>query len=186
MTNKEQFIHNLHQARVNVIRWGGAVKLLSADLPMKDYTFELNLFDTDFGKWFYEEASLITAANSIESIDAIEDILTTMHKNFMYIYEICVLHRKKTFLGTAKALGSAEKNMAFTYYQEVVRLSDEFQKVLRRFERIMQAKAEEEFTMFAYAVEARVSQMKKEEQHVEIKKENNISTGGARGAYFDE
>jgi hypothetical protein len=184
MTNKEQFIHNLHQARVDVIRWSGAIKLLSADLPMKDYTFELNLFDTDFGKWFYEEASLITSVNSIDIIDNIEDILTPMHANFMNIYEVCVLHRKKTFLGTTKALDGVEKNMAFTYYQEVIRLSDEFQKLLRRFERIMKAKSEEEFTMFAHAVEAKASQMKKVEQEIEIKKEENISIGGARGAYF--
>jgi len=181
MTNKEQFIHNLHQARVNVIRWAGSVKLLSADLPMKDYSFELNLFDTDFGKWFYEEASLITSSNSTDIIDALEDTLTNMHNNFMNIYDICVLHRKKTFLGTEKALGSAEKNMAFTYYQEVVRLSDEFQKNLRRFDRMLQAKPEEEFTMFAYAVEAQNVEDKKENNE---KKENNVSVGGARGAYF--
>jgi len=182
MTNKEQFIHNLHQARISTVRWGGAVKLLSSDLPMKKYTFELNLLDTDFGKWFYEEASLITSANSLEIIDSMEEVLISMHKYFMDIYDMCVTNRKKTFLGTSKSLNSAERTMAYTYYQEVVRLSDEFQKLLRRFERILQAKSEEEFTMFAYAVEANFEEEKKEEEE---KQENNLSTGGARGAYFD-
>jgi len=183
MTNKEQFIHNLHQARVNVIRWVGAVKLLSSDLPMKEYAFELNLSDTDFGKWFYEEASLITSPNSTEMIDNIEDILIDMHRHFVHIYEICVLHRKKTFLGTVKALSLAEKNMASTYYQELVKLSDDFQKLLRRFERMIQAKSEEEFTMFAYAIQAQHNEEKKEQEKV-IRKVNHTSVSGARGAYL--
>ncbi len=182
MTNKEQFIYNLHQARVNVIRWGGMIKLLSTDIPIRNYKLELTLFDTDFGKWFYEEASLMTAVNIVDVIDNIENIFKKMHKHFMAIYDISVLHRKKTFLGTEKALDVAEKNVIFTYYQEFVQLSDEFQKVFRRFERIIQAKPEEEFTMFAYSIENQSIRQNIVQVEVE-KQDNNIYAGGARGAF---
>ena len=183
MTNKEQFIHNLHQARIGSVRWVGSIKLLSSDLPIKDYKFELSLLDTEFGKWFYEEASLITATNSLEIIDTMEHTLIAMHKHFMDIHDMCVTNRKKTFLGTTKALDSTERTMAFTYYQEIVRMSDEFQKLLRRFERIIQAKSDEEFTMFAYALE--INKEKDLKEDVKKEESRSSSLGGARGAYLD-
>ncbi|CAA6811597.1 MAG: Unknown protein [uncultured Sulfurovum sp.] len=182
MTDKEQFIHNLHQARINEVRWLGAVKLLSSDMPVKAYSFELNLVDIDFGKWFYAEASLITAINSIGIIDEMENILTSMHKKFMDIYQVCVLHRKKNFMGKTKALTLLEKNVMLSDYQEVVILSDKFQKILRRFERMMQAKPEDEFSMFAYVVK---NEDLKEESKKEVVDKDNLSTAGARGAYFN-
>lgn len=177
MSNKEQAIRHLHQARVSMVKWVGMVKLLSADLPVKNYEFNLNLLDTEFGRWFYEEAMRFASTNCADILDNMEDVLVKMHHEFGSLYELCVLNRKKGLLGGKKALGSVEKNLAATHYQEIVRLSDEFQKLLRHFERVFSAKSEDEFPEIFSATSV-------EEVTVPPKTlEKDSHVGGARGAY---
>lgn len=185
MTHKQTFLHHLHQARVEHIRWVGIVKLLSAGLlDEKKQDMELNMSEIDFGKWLYQEAMTLRDTSSVATINEIETIWKGIHTNFMQIYEVCVLKNKSTIFGRKKPLSDGAIRISAVHYQEIITLTDRMKQKLTLLEKQLKAKGEEEFDSFgSYLAAEEESKMIKVAAEAQ-KKSENISVGGARGAYL--
>ena len=149
MSNQIIFNRNLQQARVQNTKWVAMIKILTLNLPTKDYEFEPTLLHTNFGKWFYKEATLLSATNCAGLIEDIELTLLSMYQNFIPIYEITIIDRKTNFLGKNKLLTTLEKETINKFYLKIVAISSKFHKQLKKLEKVLNAKSEQEFAIFS-------------------------------------
>lgn len=181
MTNKENFLYRLNQARVGHVHWVGMIKLLSSDLLKNKSNLELNSTKIVFGKWLNEDAMLFKDTSCSSIIYEIEKLWGESHHQYMTIYEVCISNQKKNIFGMRRPLNRSEKQLASYHYQELIVLTDKLQQKLRMLEKQLHAKGEQEFEKFAYYSEE-IEDKKSSENN---KKESSIKgVSGARGAYF--
>lgn len=189
MTHKETYLHRLHQARVEHIRWVGMIKLLSAGLlDTSKQKIELNTSEIDFGKWYYQEAMLFKDTTSVDTVFEIEALWTEIHNHFMQIYEVCVSKHKNNLFGMKKPLSDGAIRISAVHYQEIITLSDKLKNILRVFEKQLNAKGEYEFETFGNYLIADKNRKQLETLEA-IKKEEETSknvVSGARGAYLSK
>ena len=185
MTNKQTFLHHLHQARVEHIRWVGMVKLLSAGLlDEKKQDLELNMSEIDFGKWLYQEAMTLRDTSSVITINEIETLWKGIHTNFMQVYDLCVLKNKSSIFGRKKPLSERAIRISAVHYQEIITMTDSMKQKLTLLEKQLKAKGEEEFDSFGSYLAAEEESKMIEMAVKAQKKTESISVGGARGAYI--
>lgn len=185
MTNKQTFLHHLHQARVEYIRWVGMVKLLSAGLlETNKQDLELNMSEIDFGKWLYNEALLLRDTASVDTLNDIESLWKSVHTNFMQIYELCVLKNKSGIFGRKKPLSEGAIRISAVHYQEIVVLTDTIKQKLTLLEKQLKAQGEEVFESYGNYLTAEEENKIIAEVEKAKKKTESISVGGARGAYL--
>jgi|AGBJ01.1.fsa_nt_gi hypothetical protein len=187
MTNKETYLHHLHQARVEHARWVGMIKLLSAGLlDAHKEEIELNMSEIAFGKWLDHEAMLFRDGTSVDTLYDIESLWKEIHNHFMQIYEVCVSKHKSSLFGRKKALSDGAIKIAAVHYQELIILSDKLKQNLRVLEKQLKAKGEEEFKTFGtyLAVVENKKHLETLEKSKKEKSKNIVS--GARGAYVSE
>lgn len=186
MTNKETYLHHLHQARVDYTRWVGMIKLLSAGLlDTNKQKIELNISEIDFGKWLYREAMLFRDTTCIDTVYKIETLWTEIHNHLMHIYEVCVLKHKNNLFGMKKPLSDGAIQISAVHYQEIITLSDRLKSSLRVFEKQLNAKGEYEFEIFGNYLMS--DENKKRLEKLEAMKKEDDSrnvVSGARGAYY--
>ena len=153
MTNKENSIHNLHQARTTHIRWVNAIKLLVSGIEVSSDTIALSPTDSLFGKWFYDEAMLFSLGTSRMVLEEIEDILLSLHDKYMKIYPIYYGQKKKTIisglLGAKSKASEHEIELSLRYYEEIIILSDKLKHKLRILESQMMSMGEDKFDVVA-------------------------------------
>lgn len=150
---KEKYIHNLHQARTSHVRMLNALKLLVSGLNVDESQFKLNLTESVFGKWFYEEAMLFSMGNSRMYLDEIETVLLKYNDHFTKIYQIYFDNRASGFtglLGLKKKASNAEKELAQRLYDEMVIMADQLKQKLRVFESQLASMSEEKFAEIDY------------------------------------
>jgi len=187
MTNKEIYLHHLHEARVEYIRWVGMIKLLSAGLyDTSKQAIELNALEIGFGKWFYQEAMLFSDGTCTSTVGEMEELWTDIHSHFMEIYEVCAQKQKNNIFGIKKPLSDAVIKISTVHYSEIIILSDKLKKELRLFEKQLNAKAADEFTMFGnYMVAQEHMQNVQQVKNLErVKLNASVGVSGARGAYL--
>lgn len=184
MTNKDTYLHHLHQARVEHTRWVGMIKLLSAGLlDTNKQELELNMSDIDFGKWLEQEAMLFRDNTCVDTLYEIEALWKSIHNHFMQIYEVCVSKHKSNIFGRKKPLSDGAIKISAVHYQEIITLSDKMKQNLRVLEKQLKAKGEDEFETFGTYL-ATVEHEKQLEILEKSKKEKSKNTvSGARGAY---
>lgn len=98
MTNKEKFIHNMHQARTAHIRWVHAIKLLISGMDADEKQITLDATHSQFGVWYYSEAMLFNLEISRLVLEEIENILMELHDKYMKIYPIYYENKKRNLL----------------------------------------------------------------------------------------
>ncbi|OHD89428.1 CZB domain-containing protein [Sulfuricurvum sp. RIFCSPLOWO2_12_FULL_43_24] len=153
MTNKEKSIHNLHQARTTHIRWVNAIKLLVSGIETSPDAIALSPTDSQFGKWFYDEAMLFSLGTSRMVLEEIEELLLTLHDKYMKIYPIYYGQKKKTLisglLGSKSKASEYEIELSLRYYEEIITLSDKLKHKLRILESQLMSLGEEKFDLIA-------------------------------------
>ena len=188
MTNKEMYLHHLHQARVAYTRWVGMIKLLSAGLyDTSKHAIELNALEIEFGKWFYQEAMLFSEGTCTSTVSEMEALWTEIHSHFMEIYEVCAQKQKNSIFGIKKPLSDSAIKISVVHYHEIIMLSDKLKNALRLFEKQLNAKGEDEFDSFGNHMAAQ-EHMQNVEMTKIVKPKSGSSAGvsGARGAYLSE
>lgn len=188
MTNKEMYLHHLHQARVEYTRWVGMIKLLSAGLyDTSKQAIELNALEIEFGKWFYQEAMLFSEGTCTSTVSEMEALWTEIHSHFMDIYEVCAQKQKNSFFGIKKPLSDAAIKISTVHYHEIIMLSDKLKNALRLFEKQLNAKGEDEFEIFGNYLSAQEHRQNVEKAKTEKAKSGaSVGVSGARGAYLSE
>ncbi len=149
MTNKEKFIHNMHQARTAHIRWVNAIKLLISGIDVDEKQITLDVTHSSFGIWYYNEAMLFTISSSRMVVEEIEILLTKLHDKYTKIYPIYYGNHKRSILsgflvGRTRASVS-EIELSQRYYKEIIQLSDKLKQKLRIFESQLMSLSEDKF-----------------------------------------
>jgi hypothetical protein len=150
---KEKHLHHLHQARTSHVRMLNSLKLLVSGLNVDENQFKINLIDSAFGKWFYEEAMLFSNGNSRMYLDEMENLLLAFNDHFTKIYQIYFDNKASGLtglFGMKKKASDAEKELAKRLYDEMVILSDQLKQKLRIFESQLSSMGEEKFAELAY------------------------------------
>lgn len=149
MTSKENFIHNMHQARTAHIRWVNAIKLLVSGIDVDEKQITLDATHSAFGLWYYNEAMLFTISSSRLVLEEIENLLTQLHDKYTKIYPIYYGNRKRNllsgFLGGRTRASAHEIEFSQRYYDEILLLSDKLKHKLRILEAQLMSLSEEKF-----------------------------------------
>ena len=187
MTNKDTYLHHLHQARVEHTRWVGMIKLLSAGLlDTNKQELELNMSEIDFGKWLEQEAMLFRDSTCVDTLYEIEALWKSIHNHFMQIYEVCVSKHKSNIFGRKKPLSDGAIKISAVHYQEIITLSDKMKQNLRVLEKQLKAKGEDEFETFGSYLAAVENERQLEILEKSQTYESKNVVSGARGAYVSE
>jgi hypothetical protein len=136
MTSKEQNIHRLYKARTAHLKWVNTLRLLVSGFDVDKKTVTPILQDSEFGKWFYNEAMQFSQFNSKIILDEIEIILESMYNIYTNIYAIYFTQRSsvKNFLGLKSSANKYEIELSARYYEDIVKLSDQFKNRFKVFE----------------------------------------------------
>ncbi|MDD5053049.1 MAG: hypothetical protein PHO27_10000 [Sulfuricurvum sp.] len=157
MTNKERFIHNMHQSRTAHIRWVNSIKLLMSGINVDESDICVNALESEFGKWFYNEAMLFSLGSSRMVLEDIEMIFISMHDKYTKIYPIYFGKQKKNLLGNILGrksnISDYEKEFSERYYEEIVVLSDKLKHKLRILEAQMMSITEDRFDEYSHFTE---------------------------------
>ncbi len=149
MTNKEKFIHNMHQARTTHIRWVNAIKLLVSGIDVDEKQITLDATHSPFGLWYYNEAMLFSLGTSQLVLEEIENLLTELHDKYTKIYPIYYGNRKRSLfgelLGGRTRASAHEIELSQRFYEEIIQLSDKLKQKLRIFEAQLMSLSEEKF-----------------------------------------
>jgi hypothetical protein len=149
MTPKEYTLQRLYQARTAHVRWVNGIKLLVSGIDVPDSAISLIPADSDFGKWFYDEAFRFSLGMSQMVLDDIETLFLSMHDRYTKIYPIYYAPKKKALfgalLGNRSRASDAETEFSLRHYEEIVSLSDKLKHKLRVFESQLQSMEEERF-----------------------------------------
>ena len=161
MTAKELFIHHLHDARTEHIRWINSIKLLVSGIDIPENQIALDAISSDFGIWFYKEAMLFSLGTSRMVLEDIEQLFLMLHDKYMKIYPIYYGAKKKpllaNFLGAKNKASEYEIELSHRYYEELVVLSDKLKHKLRILESQLLSLADENFESVAAFTKPRES-----------------------------
>lgn len=153
MTHKEKFIHNFHQARTSHIRWVNTIKLLISGINVSAEDIAISPTESEFGKWFYNDAMHFSQGNSRMVLEDIETLLLLLHDKYTKIYPIYFRSKKKSFIGELwgrdNHASEHEIELSHHYYEEIVTLSDKFKHKLRILEAQFLSYGEEKFDLIA-------------------------------------
>ncbi len=149
MTNKEKFIHNMHQARTAHIRWVNAIKLLVSGIDVDEKQITLDATHSQFGVWYYNEAMLFSLGTSKLALEDIENFLMELHDKYTKIYPIYYGSRKRNllseFLGGRTRASAHEIELSQRFYEDIIQLSDKLKQKLRIFEAQLMSLSDEKF-----------------------------------------
>lgn len=149
MNAKEQNIQRLYKARTTHLKWVNSLKLLVSGFDIDKKTLTPLLQDSEFGKWFYNEAMQFSQFNSKNVLEELETYLESMYDMYANIYAIYFGERSsiKNFLGFKSSTNKYEIELASRYYEDIVKLSDQFKNRFRLFESQLLALSNEKHEM---------------------------------------
>ena len=136
MNAKEKNIHSLYKARTAHLKWVNTLKLLVSGFAIDKKTLPPLLQDSEFGKWFYNEAMQFSRFNSKNVLEEMEILLESMYDIYANIYAIYFGEKSpiKNFLGFKSSANKYEIELASRYYEDIVKLSDQFKNRFKVFE----------------------------------------------------
>lgn len=182
MTHKEHCIYNLHKARTTHIRWINTIKLLVSGIDIDSSQIVLEPIKSDFGEWFYNEASYFSFGTSRLVLEEIEKKFLSCHDLYTKIYLIFFANKSKTILGELfglkSTISSHEKELAGRYYEELVLMSDQLKSKMRTFEAQLISQSDEKFATYGLMFNEKNTITKE----TVVKKEAEEATEGK--AYF--
>jgi hypothetical protein len=178
MSAKERNLNNLYKARVAHLKWVNTVKLLVSGFNVEKSHMTLPIIqDSEVGAWYYNQALQFSQFKSQSVVEEMESILEAMFNYYAKIYAIYFGEKPssfRSFFGKKdKGVNENEKELASRYYEDIVKLSDEFKQKLNTFERQMTALPESDhaqvsdFSMLDPEPEAEKKVLRKKEEEVE-------------------
>ena len=187
MNAKEKSLNRLYKARVAHLKWVNTIKLLVSGLKVDKSHLTLPIIqDSEVGTWYYNEAIQFSQFRSQSVLAEMETLLEAMFNMYAKIYEIYFTEKQstlKSFLGlkNTTALNRHEIELAGRYYEDIVKLSDEFKSKLHTLERQMLAMQENEHQLVTHFEEEEiVLQPKKKVKVVEEEVEEAVYSLRAR------
>lgn len=178
MNAKEKSLNRLYKARVAHLKWVNTIKLLVSGLKVDQSHLILPIIqDSEIGTWYYNEAIQFGQFRSQSVLSEMETQLEAMFNVYAKIYEIYFAQKQstlKSILGMKeKSVTRHEAELAGRYYEDIVKLSDEFKSKLHTLERQMMAMQESEHALISHFEEEELEVVVKQKNKVQVKEEEN-------------
>lgn len=155
MTDKAKTIHRLNQARTAHIRWINSIKMLISGISNTD-SIELTPTESEFGRWYYNEAIMFLNDKPRMVLEDIELLLIALHDKYMKIYPI--YNKKKNvfgnLLGSKSKVSEHETELSQRYYEEIIALSDKLKQKIRILESQLMSMNDEKFSVLASFIDS--------------------------------
>ncbi|MDM5272720.1 hypothetical protein PGH07_11100 [Sulfurovum sp. zt1-1] len=180
MNAKEKSLNRLYKARVAHLKWVNTIKLLVSGLNVDKSHLTLPIIqDSEVGKWYYNEAIQFSQFRSQSVLSEMEILLESMFNIYAKIYEIYFTQKQstlKSILGMKNnTLNRHEIELAGRYYEDIVKISDEFKSKLHTLERQMMAMQENEHAL--------VSHFEEEEEIVTVVSKKKVQVAEEESNY---
>lgn len=176
MNAKEKSLNRLYKARVAHLKWVNTIKLLVSGLKVDQSHLTLPIIqDSEVGTWYYNEAIQFSQFRSQSVLSEMETLLEAMFNIYAKIYEIYFTGKQstlKSILGMKNnTVNRHEAELAGRYYEDIVKLSDDFKAKLHTLERQMLAMQENEHQMVTHFEEEEIEIKPKQSVHVQEEEE---------------
>ena len=141
--NKSAVLEQLRLAKTAHIAWLQRAKFLIKGFPIEENAIPVNCTDCHFGKWFYSDGQILSgmSTNPIECMKNIENLHFRLHDEYLHIFKLYYIVRKKTFfsrlfnLDTKRDPSEAERDLAKTYYDTMESISTQLLNEIGLLER---------------------------------------------------
>ncbi|MFT7880416.1 MAG: hypothetical protein ABXS91_08490 [Sulfurimonas sp.] len=152
MNAKEKNLNNLYRARVSHLKWVNTIKLLVSGFKVDKSHMTLPIIqDTEVGAWYYNQALQFAQFKSQNVLEEMERLLEAMFNYYAKIYAIYFTEKQnaiRSFFGKKEhSIGHNDQELASRYYEDIIKLSDEFKSKLHTLERQMMALQEKDHEM---------------------------------------
>ena len=129
---KSDVLEQLRLAKTAHISWVQRAKLLISGFAIEEDAIPVNCTDCHFGKWFYSDGQVLAgmSTNPIECMKKIETLHFKLHNEYLNIFKIYYVVRKKSFFNnffnfnTRRSPNDAEKELAKNYYDSMEQISN--------------------------------------------------------------
>ncbi|UFH59664.1 hypothetical protein [Sulfurovum mangrovi] len=182
MSAKEKSLNRLYKARVAHLKWVNTIKLLVSGFKVDQSHLTLPIIqDSEIGRWYYNEAIQFAQFRSQSVLVEMETLLEEMFNIYTKIYEIYFTHKQSTFktlLGIKNhTVNRHEMELAGRYYEDIVKLSDEFKGKLHTLERQLLAMQENEHALVSHFEMEEETAVKPKKNVPSVEEEGNYSYG---------
>lgn len=153
---KERYVRNIQQAKTSNVRQLHSLKLLISGLDIDKSHFCLNVAETAFGKWFYNEAVFLISERSRPCIKEIEANMLEFHDHFLQIYTLYYRKRASNLLallGIKREPTDQEKRAAEELYEAMIPLTDQMRRELKYLIEILEKTPNETFLQLSRMLE---------------------------------
>ncbi len=179
MDNKKKYLKSMHIAKMEHNKWLSEVNQLISGHINKNINYKNSFLNTDFYFWFKNIASNLLYEEGLEDLKEIEKFIYHMDGEYISLHNIAIKNRSKTFLGKEKPLDSNDIMALEKYFNALHVITDKIEQLMRNIEVNINNTPNDIFEFMDKAEEKG-----KEDSPIEDKEEN-VSTGGARGAYLN-
>ncbi len=154
MSSKEKNLNNLYKARVAHLKWVNTIKLLVSGFKVEKSHLTLPIIqDSEVGAWYYNQALQFSQFQSRNVVEEMETILEKMYDYYAKIYAIYFSQKEnsiKSLFGKKEhSISNNERELASRYYEDIVKLSDEFKNKLHTLERQITAMQESDHALIS-------------------------------------
>lgn len=153
MSKKQENIQRLYKARTEHLKWVNNIKFLISGVYSNNALPQPLLQESEVGEWFYSNALQFSQFNSRLVLDEMEKILEDIYDIYANIFSIFnnVKENKiKSLFGIRKGISNYESKQATHYYDEIIKLSDQFKSRLKTFESQLMALDEQKHDQVQY------------------------------------
>lgn len=148
MSNKNHYLEQTRQARIEHKKWINQVRLIISGLEKNREAIALNPSESPFGEWFYSKAMTYSISNSKLVLNDIETLFDECYQEYHKIYAVLF---KEENIGILNSLFGSKKpsvsdfKIAEQYYEILVEKSDKLLNKLRIYENQLTATNTEKF-----------------------------------------
>jgi len=177
MDNKKLFIFSMHRARLEQSKWIASIKRLINDPKSQ---VENTFFDTYFSQWFKNTACYLLFHDECNTLKKVETLIQDLDGEYNLYYNIVIVKRKKSFIGSFKPLTSHEESAASRYLRAIKIINEQIDVALETLDKNIVHMNENNFD-FMSTIQTDTNLNLEQEKKSDSKKSNF----GARGAYQD-
>ena len=140
---KEEIVEHLRIAKAAHIQWVQRAKMLINGVDVVRDSIPVNSTECEFGKWFYSDGQMLNllANNPLECMQAIEQLHTQLHDQYLKIYTIYFSKKEnrgffaKLFGLKTEEISHEEQKLAEEYYTHLEEISKKLLEEINRLER---------------------------------------------------
>lgn len=179
MTNKDRYIQSLSTAENNHVVWLSNIKLLASDAISKPPE-KVRFYETSLPLWAKLVGGELKSKTVEASLTEINTLVRHLDSDYIALYRLVIINRKKGLLGKRKPLSEAKKSAVGKYFKSITIISEKLDEACSVLARKSSFLGEEHFDFMQNVSLSFLDTGKADSHSFESK---CVQSGGARGAY---